>query len=208
MANCEAAVVAYLRRVYGIAELPADIPRTIDRLTMIEIGREAATLLMLAALALAAARSLRGRLGLFAYAFGLWDLLYYAWLVPLIGWPDSLLDWDLLFLIPLPWWAPVLAPMLVALLMAVAGAALLRAEIEDRRLRLRAADWTLLAVSLLLALACFMGDALAALPRGREAILSLRPTDFAWTPFLLALAGMAAFTARLWTAARPPQDSP
>ena len=26
------------------------------------------------------------------------------------GWPETVLDWDILFLLPLPWWGPVIAP--------------------------------------------------------------------------------------------------
>lgn len=50
----------------------------------------------------------------FVYAFGIWDLAYYAalWLVE--GWPASLCDWDLLFVIPVPWFAPVLAPIAIS----------------------------------------------------------------------------------------------
>ena len=35
---------------------------------------------------------------------------YYLFLIPLTGWPKSLLDWDILFLLPVPWWGPVIAP--------------------------------------------------------------------------------------------------
>ena len=37
------------------------------------------------------------------------------------GWPRSLFDWDVLFLLPLPWWGPVLAPVSIAVLMIVWG---------------------------------------------------------------------------------------
>ena len=46
----------------------------------------------------------------FFWAFGLWDICYYVWLWVILRWPASLLDFDVLFLIPLPWIGPVLAP--------------------------------------------------------------------------------------------------
>ena len=52
-----------------------------------------------------------------AVAFGFWDISYYAFLKVLCGWPHSVFDWDILFLMPLPWWGPVLAPVLISLLM-------------------------------------------------------------------------------------------
>ena len=46
------------------------------------------------------------------------------------GWPTSLFDWDILFLLPLPWWGPVLAPVCIAVLMIVWGT--LRQPAADR----------------------------------------------------------------------------
>src|SRR5262249_30630289 len=130
----EAAVVAYLRALYEpmhqrlypdaapddlfpvipLEELKAAGPEHTRRL-LTELGREAATLLMLAAVALAVARNGRQWFAAFAIAFGLWDVFFYAFLRVLVGWPASLLDWDLLFLLPVPWVGPVLAPVLVSL---------------------------------------------------------------------------------------------
>jgi len=62
-----------------------------------------------------------GRLGYAAIAFGSWDILYYVFLRIISGWPASLFDWDILFLLPLPWWGPVLAPVCIASLMIVWG---------------------------------------------------------------------------------------
>ena len=50
----------------------------------------------------------------FVVVFGVWDIFYYVFLRVLVTWPASLLDWDILFLIPLPWVGPVLAPVLIA----------------------------------------------------------------------------------------------
>ena len=48
--------------------------------------------------------------------FGAWDLSFYATLRVLTGWPASLMTWDLLFLIPVPWVGPVLAPSIVSIM--------------------------------------------------------------------------------------------
>ena len=39
----------------------------------------------------------------------------------LIGWPASLFTWDILFLLPVPWAAPVLAPVLISITMISSG---------------------------------------------------------------------------------------
>ena len=43
----------------------------------------------------------------------------------MIGFPASLLTWDILFLIPVPWLGPVLAPLIVSLSMITAGLVIL-----------------------------------------------------------------------------------
>ena len=86
-----------------------------------EVVREAATLVMLLAVGGLAGRSWRSRLGYALVAFGVWDIFYYVFLKIITGWPHSLLDWDILFLIPLPWWGPVMAPVSIALVMLGVG---------------------------------------------------------------------------------------
>ena len=76
---------------------------------------------MLGSVGWLAGQTRRSRAALAIVAFGTWDIFYYVFLVPLTGWPRSLLDWDILFLLPLPWWGPVLAPMLIASLMVAGG---------------------------------------------------------------------------------------
>src|SRR5947208_245144 len=78
-------------------------------------------MIMLLTVGMLAGRTWRSRLGYSAIAFGVWDIFYYVFLKVMCGWPHSLADWDILFLLPLPWWGPVWAPMAIALLMIAWG---------------------------------------------------------------------------------------
>ena len=117
----EAAVVVYLRAALGLLQDPpaqvlAAFP---ERLLRVECFREAATIIMLGCIALLATQRLRERAIVFLWTFAFWDFTYYVWLRMTIGWPTSLLNSDLLFLIPVPWVAQVWFPMLVSALTAV-----------------------------------------------------------------------------------------
>ncbi len=126
MAFLESAVVVYLQRALGIqvgALFPLQDPAGVGDLAAIEVGREAATLVMLATVGWLAGRSGLERLAWTAVAFGTWDILYYAWLWVFVGWPPSLGTWDLLFLIPVPWAGPVWAPVAVSVALVGFGLA-------------------------------------------------------------------------------------
>ncbi len=117
----EAAVVVYLRAAVGLAD-PALIGNVealqglSGKLFAVELFREAATLVMLAALAMLAAPTRRERWAMFLWTFAMWDLAYYAGLWATVRWPASLSTPDALFLIPAPWFAQVWFPMLVSAL--------------------------------------------------------------------------------------------
>jgi hypothetical protein len=96
---------------------------------------------MLVALAALVGRDVLDRFFVFAFVFGVWDIVYYVGLRLCLGWPESLLTWDILFLLPLPWLAPVLYPVMVSLAL-VAGCLLhdaLRAR--GRVPRLGGVEW-------------------------------------------------------------------
>src|ERR1035438_4418730 len=104
--------------------IPLDqLPKAMPELTWllsVEIAREAATIVMLVSVALVAG----GRaswLPSFAIAFGTWDIFYYVFLKLLLHWPASIMTWDILFLVPVPWAAPVLAPVVVSVTIIGAG---------------------------------------------------------------------------------------
>jgi len=182
MGFLEAVVVLYLRRLIGVGFVhvqAAPSGPAWDAVRAMELGREASTLAMILAVALLAGRGLRARLGAFAFVFGVWDIAYYAWLAVLAGWPTGPFDRDLLFLIPAPWWGPVLAPLLVALVLVVAGVRLLRAPSGVRARPLGAG-------------AAAGGTALLLL-----AFLLAGPSSFPWALYLPALA-LFAFGSLGW----------
>ena len=144
---------------------------------------------MLATLGMLAGRTWRRRAGYAALAFGVWDIFYYVFLRLISGWPRTLLDWDVLFLLPLPWWGPVLAPISIALVMIVWGT--LATQSDDGATEARWA-WALGWSGIVLALGVFMIDAWRALPDGRDAVLQVLPTTFNWPLFWVALLLMAS----------------
>jgi hypothetical protein len=128
------------------------------RLLRIELLREAATLVTLTGVGLAAGRSFIGRFAAFTVGFGVWDLVYYSSLRRLIGWPASAWTWDVLFLIPVPWAAPVMAPAIVAATMVVAGSIVIVAESKGRPFRVSRWDWMAIVAGGLVLIAAFCWD--------------------------------------------------
>ena len=186
MAYLESAVVVYLRAMYGIVDLVRDTKFTPDIYTLIEVGREAATIVMLVFISLIAGNTRQKKLGYFFYLFGIWDIFYYIWLFIFIQWPKSLLDWDILFLIPLPWWGPVLSPVLISILLITIGYLL----INEVSFKIKKIDWVIFCLSILIILFTFMEDSIRVTLSGTGNINEIRPTNFNWLFFLIAFAGM------------------
>src|SRR6185369_12911503 len=119
---------------------PHPLPE-IAGLSQAEIIREAATIVMLMTVGWLAVHNWRARFGYLLIAFGVWDIFYYVFLRILTGWPRTLLDWDVLFLIPLPWWGPVIAPMVIAVLMIAWGTLATQGDHGQRRFRTEWRPW-------------------------------------------------------------------
>jgi hypothetical protein len=152
-----------------------------------EYVREAATLLLLAAIALAVGRNVRQGLAAFVFVFGVWDLSYYAFLKAYLDWPSSLFTWDILFLLPVPWVAPVLAPCLAAAVMAIAGVLVLAREAAGRPVRAAWYHWLGMAAGGVLVVLAFCWD-------HENISAGGTPNPFHWPLFGLGLGlGVAAF---------------
>jgi len=193
----EAATVYYLRVLVDRVEPYQSNPLP-ERagLEEVELAREAATLVMLFTVGVLAARAWQTRLAYMAVAFGVWDISYYVFLKAMSGWPRSLLDWDILFLLPLPWWGPVLAPVSIAVLMIVWGTVLSqRMHPVSHASATRAAGLGGLGIAL--ALYAFMADALHVMDEGVDAVRAVLPTTFNWPVFAVALVLMAAPVAQV-----------
>ena len=114
MAYLESAIVVYLRLIYYPDGFQFPLKIIPNNIALIEIGREAATIVMLWTITRMYTKNFKKQFALFLYSFGVWDIFYYIWLKVFLGWPAGWLDWDILFLIPLPWTGPWLSPALVS----------------------------------------------------------------------------------------------
>lgn len=192
MAWVEAAVVYYLRTLVDRIEPYQTNPLPIATgLGEAELIRELATLIMIFTVGWLAGATWRGRFGYMGVAFGIWDIFYYVFLKVMTGWPNAIDDWDILFLLPLPWWGPVWAPTSIALLMILWGTFVTQFEHAPGR---SGSIWKLVAVGcvgIALALYVFMADAIRVADQGAVALRTLLPVEFDWPLFSVALALMA-----------------
>ena len=144
----EASVVVYLRAifypdgfVFPLTEFGIETSPLWRRLLLTEIGREASTLVLIVSGAYLFGRNLRERVAGFLIIFGIWDIFFYVWLKVLVDWPVSIMDWDILFLIPVTWAGPVLAPVLISVVMIVFGLIVVRRSCYGLSVRISPVDW-------------------------------------------------------------------
>ncbi len=192
MALLEAAVVVYMRRLY-YPENPLEIfpMQFLDSFdAVLELSREAATVMMILTVAFLAERtSYTRRFAAFVFIFGVWDIFYYLWLKALIGWPRAWLEWDVLFLIPIVWLGPWICPVLISLLFVIWGFWILHATEEFTMSRRALAVFIIGAV---LGLLTFLQPASAVLMQGGVQELShYTPGSFWWWLFVPSLLLMA-----------------
>ncbi len=202
----ESAVVVYLREILfeGGFYFPmrfswSDSGFIGNRIAVIELVREFATIVMLAALALVSGRTRWQKFSFFMIAFGVWDIFYYVWLRVMAGWPEGFMTWDVLFLIPLPWVGPVITPLLIAAAMTAAGSLIIYFEEKGCKIHFKLSDWLIILTCGLLMIVAFCWDwkNILRLPDGTER--SGIPNPFFWELYLPAfIISVLYFAVRLW----------
>lgn len=185
MAYLESAVVVYLRYLYYPMGFIFPIKMIPNQTLFIELGREAATIIMLLAIALLSSKLKRQRIFFFFFAFGVWDIFYYIWLKIFINWPQTLLADDLLFLIPVPWIAPIVAPILISVLFITISIMALKKIEKGKQVEISKTNAAIILVGVLLILISFMWNY-------QERLISTSPVEFFWMVFIIGLLLMIA----------------
>ncbi len=190
----EASVVVYLRALSapdgaGAANPTDMLTGLAAQLLATERIRELTTLAILAVPAALFARRLSYKVLAFLLCFGVWDLSYYGFLKLMLNWPPKWLTLDVLFLVPRPWVAPVLCPVLISGLLVVFASGCLMLG-RTRTLRLP---------GLIATLSGLLGGALVMFSflRAGEAMRLDYAINFVWWPFAAGYALLVLAAASL-----------
>lgn len=214
MGLLESAVVVYLRYLYYPLGFSFPLQGVIDpRILSVEWAREIATLVMLAAVGFIAGKRIKDKIAYFLFAFAVWDIFYYAFLKVFLGWPESLLTWDLLFMIPWPWAGPVIAPVLCAIGMIIAAFLLLSLP-EKKKVGMKTIEITGLIVGTLFILYTWLYDYGKLLVKGHylkdffsldqnqqfsKLMNSYIPANYQWLIFFIGFAIICASIAKWYS---------
>ena len=150
MGYLESAVVVYIRAIYYPEGFAFPLKLISDEIMITELWREAATIIMLLGVSIVAGKSNMARFAWFIFAFGIWDIFYYFFLWLLIGWPQSLLTWDVLFFIPTTWIGPVIAPVINSLTMILLALVIITGRDKPWRVPIKWKVWSLLIIGSLI----------------------------------------------------------
>ncbi len=213
MGFIEAAVVVYLRQLYYPEGFSFPLrPMALDAFSL-ETLRELSTIIMLVCLGIVAGRNSTERLAWGLYCFGIWDIFYYVWLKVLLNWPSSLMTWDILFLVPIVWSGPVLAPMICSVTIVIIAAVILICQREGHVATMNMTDWMLLSLGAMVVIASFVWDYAKVIVQGgflmrlqllgrdpvfRETIAHHVPDVFNWSLFLVGEGLIVVFGVLFW----------
>jgi hypothetical protein len=158
MGFLETAVVFYLRKLYYPHGFQFPLVPIDNDIAMVEFLREAATIIMLLGIGIIAGKNTSQKFSIFIYCFAVWDIFYYVFLKLLLGWPESLFTWDILFIIPVPWVGPVLAPCIVSFTLIALTASVIYFQEKGYDAHLKIREWVLFIIGSLVIIFSFMLD--------------------------------------------------
>ena len=216
MGFMETAIVIYLRKIYypGGFQFPL-VPIDPD-IGLVEFLREAATIIMLLGIGILTGKTASQKFSFFIYCFAVWDLFYYIFLKIFINWPESFFTWDILFLIPVPWVGPVIAPCIISVTMITLMLLIIYFQEIGLNTKIKFKEWVLLSSGSCIVIVSFMWDYFRYIHQNNSAkgiwtlsskesmfneISNYVPSDYNWTLFLLGeiiiVCGMVIFIIRV-----------
>ena len=158
MGFLEAIVVVYLREIYYPQGFEFPLNTFSPEMLSIEWIREISTIIMLITIGIITGKNFLQKLSFFLYTFAIWDIFYYVALKLFLNWPPSLLTWDILFLIPVPWVGPVLAPIICSLTMILLGGSIVFLQEKEYIVKIQLFDWVLLFLGAFIIFCTFIWD--------------------------------------------------
>jgi hypothetical protein len=198
MAFLESAVVVYLRELYYPTHELFPLNLIDGHIAFTELLRELATLVMMVAIGFLASDNGKGRFAWFIYTFAIWDIFYYLSLKFLINWPSTLMEWDVLFLIPFTWIGPVIAPIINSITMISLAMVIHHFINKKATVKIGLYPWILLFAGSFIVIGAYAEDYVQFMsqqfsifgllnPANGDAIIELAaryiPHDFAWWTF-------------------------
>lgn len=193
MGYMEAVIVVYLRALYYPAGFNFPLIPMDNQIMVTELFREAATIIMLLVIGILTGRGTTQKFAFFLFAFAIWDIFYYVFLKVLINWPDSIFTWDILFLIPVPWVGPVIAPVILSTTMILLTLEVLLLHKRNDLVTLNFRDWLLLISGSLVIIISFTIDYLRIIMASQvntssnmlENLRSFIPVSYNWWLFAI-----------------------
>ena len=158
MGFMETAVVIYLRKIYYPNVFQFPLVPIEPRIALTEFLREAATIIMLLVIGILTGKTRAQKFAFFIYCFAIWDIFYYVFLKLFLNWPESLFTWDILFLIPVPWVGPVLAPCIVSISMIVFMLFIVLSEERGINATIHFTEWILISAGSVIIISSFILD--------------------------------------------------
>jgi len=200
MGFLEAIVVVYLREIYYPQGFEFPLNTFSSKMLSVEWIREISTIIMLVTIGIIAGKNFLQKFSFFLYTFAIWDIFYYVALKLILNWPPSLLTWDILFLIPVPWVGPVLAPIICSLTMILLGGSIVFLQEKGYIVKMKVPDWVLLFSGAFMIFCSFIWDyfriivqegllssfwKLANNKHLQEIISQYKPTYYNWWLFII-----------------------
>jgi hypothetical protein len=200
MGFLEAIVVVYLRELYYPKGFSFPLQTIPAGILSIELIREICTMVMLLIIALIAGKNKLQKFAWFIYCFAVWDIFYYLGLKLFLNWPPSLMTWDFLFLIPVAWVGPVLAPVICSLTMILLAVCIVMLQEKGYNVRIKLSEWGLIIGGAVIIFIAFIWDHFRIIiregllgeyfnllhnPRFNQVMAQYKPEYFIWPMFIL-----------------------